>query len=227
MVIVGLGNPGKEYHETHHNVGFMFVDKIASSYNATFKLEKKHSCDVAQILINGEKHYLLKPLTYMNLSGKAVKSFCDYYKINPNEILVISDDLDLAVSAFRIRKSGGAGGHKGILSIINELGTNEFARLRIGILYALSSLIIPSGVALLRQLSPLNSFPLFSIPKPSTSFFELIALIITSSLMCLGSGSWTIIPHISSSLFNLLTMFNNSSWEMSSLSLINVDLIPI
>ncbi len=133
MVIVGLGNPGKEYHETHHNVGFMFVDKIASSYNVTFNLEKKHSCEVAQIVVNGKKHYLLKPLTYMNLSGKAVKSFCDYYKINNNEILVISDDLDLAVSAFRIRKSGGAGGHKGILSIINELGTNDFARLRIGI----------------------------------------------------------------------------------------------
>lgn len=133
MVIVGLGNPGKEYHETHHNVGFMFVDKIANSYNVTFNLEKKHSCEAAQIVVNGKKHYLLKPLTYMNLSGKAVKSFCDYYKINNNEILVISDDLDLAVSSFRIRKSGGAGGHKGILSIINELGTNDFARLRIGI----------------------------------------------------------------------------------------------
>ena len=92
MVIVGLGNPGKEYHETHHNVGFMFVDKIASSYNVTFKLEKKHQAEVATIIINGEKHYLLKPITYMNLSGKAVKSFTDYYKINMNDVLVISDD---------------------------------------------------------------------------------------------------------------------------------------
>lgn len=133
MVIVGLGNPGKEYHETHHNVGFMFVDKIASSYNVTFKLEKKHQAEVATIIVNGEKHYLLKPITYMNLSGKAVKSFTDYYKINMNDVLVISDDLDLPVSAFRIRKSGGAGGHKGILSIMNECGTNEFPRLRIGI----------------------------------------------------------------------------------------------
>ena len=133
MIIVGLGNPGKEYHETHHNVGFMFVDEIAKSYNVSFKLEKKHQAEVATILVNGEKHYLLKPTTYMNLSGKAVKSFTDYYKISMNDILVISDDLDLPVSAFRIRKSGGAGGHRGILSIINECGTNEFARLRIGI----------------------------------------------------------------------------------------------
>lgn len=133
MVIIGLGNPGKEYKETHHNVGFMFVDKIAESYNATFKLEKRHQAEVAVIEINGKKHYLLKPVTYMNLSGKAVKSFTDYYKINSSDILVISDDLDLPVSSFRIRKSGGAGGHNGIKSIINEIGTNEFPRLRIGI----------------------------------------------------------------------------------------------
>lgn len=133
MIIVGLGNPGKEYHETHHNVGFMFVDEIAKSYNVNFKLEKKHQAEIAIIEENGKKHYLLKPTTYMNLSGKAVRSFTEYYKIPMSEILVISDDLDLPVSAFRIRKSGGAGGHRGILSIINECGTNEFARLRIGI----------------------------------------------------------------------------------------------
>ena len=125
MVIVGLGNPGSKYEQTRHNVGFMFVDEIAKSYNVSFKLEKKHQAEVATILVNGEKHYLLKPTTYMNLSGKAVKSFTDYYKISMNDILVISDDLDLPVSAFRIRKSGGAGGHRGILSIINECGTNE------------------------------------------------------------------------------------------------------
>ena len=133
MVIVGLGNPGKEYKETHHNVGFMFVDKIAESYKVSFKLEKKHQAEVAVIEENGEKHYLLKPTTYMNLSGKAVKSFTDYYKIPLEDILVISDDLDLPVSSFRIRKSGGSGGHKGILSIMNETGSNEFPRLRIGI----------------------------------------------------------------------------------------------
>lgn len=133
MVIVGLGNPGKEYKETHHNVGFMFVDKIASSYNATFKLEKKHQAEVSTIEVNGQKHYLLKPVTYMNLSGKSVKSFIDYYKIPVSDILIISDDLDLPVSSFRIRKSGGAGGHNGIKSIISETGTNEFPRLRIGI----------------------------------------------------------------------------------------------
>lgn len=133
MVIVGLGNPGKEYHETHHNVGFMFVDEVAKSYNAQFKLDKRHQAEICEITINNKKHYLLKPTTYMNLSGKAVRSFTEYYKIPMSEILVISDDLDLGVSSFRIRKSGGAGGHRGILSIINECGTNEFARLRIGI----------------------------------------------------------------------------------------------
>lgn len=133
MVIVGLGNVGKEYHETHHNVGFMFVDEIAKSFNTDFKLEKRHSAYVACISVNGEKHYLLKPTTYMNLSGKAVKSFTDYYKIPMQDILVVSDDLDLAVSAFRIRKSGGAGGHKGLLSIMQECGIRDFNRLRIGI----------------------------------------------------------------------------------------------
>lgn len=133
MVIIGLGNPGKEYENTHHNVGFMFVDKVIDSLNINFKLDKKHQAYVAVANINNEKHYFLKPITYMNLSGKAVKSFLDYYKISEKEILVVSDDLDLPLSTIRIRKNGSAGGHNGIKSIINELGTSEFARLRIGI----------------------------------------------------------------------------------------------
>lgn len=133
MIIIGLGNPGKEYHETHHNVGYMMVDAIAKSYHATFKLEKKFQAAVATIMVNGENHYLIKPITYMNLSGLAAKAFMDYYKIEMNKLVVISDDLDLPLATLRIRKNGGTGGHKGLASIIKELGSQDFIRMRIGI----------------------------------------------------------------------------------------------
>ena len=133
MLIVGLGNPGKEYAKTHHNVGFMFVDEVAKCYNVTFKLEKKFQCYLGEFIQNGKKHYLMKPTTYMNLSGHAVRLFIDYYNIDSKDIFVIYDDMDLPIGAKRIRKTGSAGGHNGMKSMIKEVGTNEIARLRIGI----------------------------------------------------------------------------------------------
>ena len=133
MLIVGLGNPGKEYAKTHHNVGFMFVDEVAKSYNVTFKLEKKFQCYIGEFIQNGKKHYLMKPTTYMNLSGHAVRLFSDYYHIERNDIFVIYDDMDLPIGARRIRKSGSAGGHNGMKSMIKEVGTSDIARLRLGI----------------------------------------------------------------------------------------------
>lgn len=133
MVIVGLGNPGKEYEKTPHNVGFMMIDEIAKANNINFLLEKKHEALIGTGYIKGEKCYLIKPLTYMNLSGKAVRSFIEYYKIPIEDVIVIYDDLDLPLGKLRIRKNGSSGGHKGMKSIIENLGTSEIARIRVGI----------------------------------------------------------------------------------------------
>ena len=133
MLIVGLGNPGKEYENTRHNVGFMYVDYLADKYNLTFKLEKKHQAMVAEFKIDNKKHYLLKPLTYMNLSGIAVRSFCDYYKIPTSEIFIVVDDLDLETGRIRIRKAGSSGGHNGLKSIFAHMNTENIYRMRVGI----------------------------------------------------------------------------------------------
>lgn len=133
MLIVGLGNPGKEYENTRHNIGFMFVDEIGKHYNASFKLSKKHQALIAEITINNEKHYLIKPVTYMNLSGIAVKSVSDYYKIPTNEIVIAVDDLDLDVGKIRIKPAGSSGGHNGLKSIFSYMKTENITRIRIGI----------------------------------------------------------------------------------------------
>ena len=133
MIIVGLGNPGKEYAKTRHNIGFMFVDAIADSYKVEFKLDKKLQCMKSEIMIGGEKHILVKPITYMNLSGNSVRSVMDYYKKTPDDVIVIYDDMDLDLAKVRIRKNGSSGGHNGIKSIIACLNTQEFKRIRIGI----------------------------------------------------------------------------------------------
>lgn len=133
MLIVGLGNPGKEYANTHHNIGFIMVDKLAEYFKTKYKFEKKFQGDVAEFKYNGEKHYILKPQTYMNNSGISVKALCDYYKIDIDDIFVVYDDMDLPVGTKRIRSNGSSGGHNGIKSIIAHLGSSEFKRLRIGI----------------------------------------------------------------------------------------------
>ncbi len=133
MIIVGLGNPGKEYAKTPHNVGFMAVDAIAEYYNIKFVLSQKHQALIGEGIIEDERCYLIKPLTYMNLSGNAVRSFMEYYKYSTDDLLVIFDDLDLPLSKIRIRESGSSGGHKGMKSIIENLGTDKIKRIRIGI----------------------------------------------------------------------------------------------
>lgn len=132
-LIVGLGNPGKEYANTRHNTGFIFIDRLAKDYKAKFKLDVKLKCEICDILINGEKVILIKPQTYMNLSGTSVKLVCNYYNIDVSDILVIHDDLDLEVGKIRFRAHGSSGGHKGIQNIIDNLATDEIKRLKIGI----------------------------------------------------------------------------------------------
>ena len=139
-IIVGLGNPGKEYIGTRHNVGFDFVDQLSrhqrinsAGEELTFSLNKKFQAEIAEAQASGEKYILVKPQTFMNVSGKSVRAIIDFYKAQLSDLLVISDDLDLPLGMSRVRLVGSSGGHKGIESIISELGTNEFARLRIGI----------------------------------------------------------------------------------------------
>lgn len=128
-LIVGLGNPGKEYENTRHNIGFMVLDNYL--YNANW--QKKFKGLYTYISINNEKVYFLKPETYMNLSGEAVREIVNFFKIKPENILVIHDDLDLEFGKIRIKQNSSDGGHNGIKSIINNLGTKNFVRLKVGI----------------------------------------------------------------------------------------------
>lgn len=131
-LIVGLGNPGKEYENTRHNIGFIFIDNFAKKNNLTFNKEKFNGLYVDTI-INGEKIILLKPLSYMNLSGEVVKKYVDFFKINIDDILVINDDLDLDIGRIRLRPNGSSGGHNGLKNIANNLNSENFKRLKIGI----------------------------------------------------------------------------------------------
>lgn len=130
--IIGLGNPGRKYKDTRHNIGFIAIDELLERNN--WKLdENKFNADYTVEHIQGEKILLVQPQTYMNLSGNAVKQLVDYYNIKLEDILVIYDDLDLPPGKIRLRQKGGHGGHNGIRSMIDQLGTKNFNRLRLGI----------------------------------------------------------------------------------------------
>ena len=131
-IIVGLGNPGKEYEKTRHNAGFLTLDKVAASLNVDITT-KKFKALIGETFIKGEKVILVKPQTYMNLSGESLIKILDYYDLDASDIFVISDDLDLPVGQLRIRENGSSGGQRGIQNIIQHLGTNVFLRLKIGI----------------------------------------------------------------------------------------------
>lgn len=131
-MIVGLGNPGKQYTNTRHNVGFKVIDKLCEKLHVTLDKEKFKGLYCIEH-INGEKVLLLKPLTYMNLSGESIQPLMNYYHIPEENLLIIYDDLDLPVGSIRLRQTGSAGGHNGIKSIIAHVGTQTFNRIRIGI----------------------------------------------------------------------------------------------
>lgn len=133
-MIVGLGNPGKQYEYTRHNIGFMCVDALAKTNDIRFDSKnKKSKALIAEGTIEGKRVLLVKPQTYMNLSGESVRGLADFYKIPTEQILVIVDDMDTDLGALRIRAKGGAAGQKGMLSIIQHLGTDSIARIRFGI----------------------------------------------------------------------------------------------
>ncbi len=131
-LIVGLGNPGKEYENTRHNIGFIFIDNFAKSLGINIEKEKFNGL-YTQITINNEKVILLKPLSFMNLSGEVVRRYVDFFKLDINDILIINDDLDLDFGRIRLRQSGSSGGHNGLKNIAQHLNTEKFKRLKIGI----------------------------------------------------------------------------------------------
>ncbi len=129
---VGLGNPGSEYSQTRHNVGFMAIDRFAEKWGIAVN-QNKFKALVGEGRIQDEKVFLLKPMTYMNLSGESVRAFMDFYKADLEDMIVLYDDLDTAFGHIRLRYKGSAGGHNGIKSIIQHVGTQVFNRIRIGI----------------------------------------------------------------------------------------------
>jgi len=132
-IIVGLGNPGDAYRGTRHNVGFEAIDKLAADFDITLKNNRRFKAHVGEGRIGRTQILLIKPMTYMNLSGEAVRAVLAFYKLPPSEIIVVYDDVSLPVGDIRVREKGSAGGQKGMISIIAHLGTDEFSRIRIGI----------------------------------------------------------------------------------------------
>lgn len=132
FLIVGLGNPGSEYNNTRHNIGFHAIEKISERYNIQINREKFKGV-YGEGFINNEKVILFMPTTYMNLSGEAIKPLMDFYKLSEEDVLIIYDDISLDVGKLRIREKGSAGGHNGIKSIILHLGTEVFSRIKVGV----------------------------------------------------------------------------------------------
>jgi peptidyl-tRNA hydrolase, PTH1 family len=132
-LIVGLGNPGTEYEHTRHNIGFDFIDELAKLWKTSFKAEKKFFGQVARVNLAEGEIWLLKPITYMNKSGTAVQALAKFYKISPEEILIIHDELDIPCGQVRFKKGGSNGGHNGLKDIQAWLSTPDFYRLRLGI----------------------------------------------------------------------------------------------
>lgn len=130
--IIGLGNPGSDYRNTRHNVGFMAVDRFANQWKMEFR-QSKFKAYLAEGNVKGQKVLLLKPTTFMNLSGEAARAFMDFYKADIADLIIVYDDLDLPLGRIRLRYQGSAGGHNGMKSLIQHLGTQVFNRVRIGI----------------------------------------------------------------------------------------------
>ncbi len=145
-LITGLGNPGPQYEQTRHNVGFWLLDQLASDMGATFKVDNKYHGQLAQCQINGHKVFLLKPLVFMNRSGQSVAALANFFKISPQNILVIHDELDLPVGIAKLKRGGGHGGHNGLRDIIARTGSKDFLRCRLGIAHPGESKLVADYV---------------------------------------------------------------------------------
>ncbi|MCP4186544.1 MAG: aminoacyl-tRNA hydrolase [Gammaproteobacteria bacterium] len=132
-MIVGLGNPGADYVDTRHNAGFWFVDLLANRLSLSFRFEKRFNAEEARYRADDNDIFLLKPMTFMNRSGQSVGALARFYKLKPQQMLVVHDELDLAPGDNRLKQGGGHGGHNGLRDMINHLGARDFFRLRLGI----------------------------------------------------------------------------------------------
>ena len=133
IYLIGLGNPGKKYSQSRHNIGFLLLENLANKYNSNFLLKEKLKSSCSEFTINESTYRLFLPNTFMNNSGDAVRAIVDWYKINLDQVFIIVDDKDLPLGKIRFRKKGGSGGHNGLKSIIEKLQTENFNRIRIGI----------------------------------------------------------------------------------------------
>ncbi|MBO6973104.1 MAG: aminoacyl-tRNA hydrolase [Prochlorococcus marinus CUG1434] len=133
IYLIGLGNPGKKYSKSRHNIGFLLLENLSKKYNSNFLLKDKLKSSCSEFKINNSTYRLFLPNTFMNNSGDAVRAIVDWYKINLDQIFIIVDDKDLPIGKIRFRKKGSSGGHNGLKSIIEKLQTHEFNRIRIGI----------------------------------------------------------------------------------------------
>ena len=133
IFIIGLGNPGKKYSKSRHNIGFLLLEYFAKKYNSSFLIKDKLQSSCSEFRINNSTYRLFLPNTFMNNSGDAVRAIVDWYKINLNQVFIIVDDKDLPLGKIRFRKKGSSGGHNGLKSIIEKLQTNQFKRIKIGI----------------------------------------------------------------------------------------------
>lgn len=133
IFLIGLGNPGKKYSKSRHNIGFLLLENLSKKYNSNFLLKDKLKSSCSEFKINNSTYRLFLPNTFMNNSGDAVRAIVDWYKINLDQIFIIVDDKDLPLGKIRFRKKGSSGGHNGLKSIIEKLQTHEFNRIRIGI----------------------------------------------------------------------------------------------
>ena len=132
-LIAGLGNPGAKYERTRHNAGFWFVDGVAARFGVSLQSNKRFHGDVAEVSVAGQRVRLLKPTTFMNLSGQAVAALAGFYKIAPEQVLVVHDELDLDAGVVRLKRGGGEGGHNGLRDISPKLGSKNYLRLRVGV----------------------------------------------------------------------------------------------
>ena len=133
IYLIGLGNPGKKYSKSRHNIGFLLLENLSKKYNSNFLLKEKLKSSCSEFTINESTYRLFLPNTFMNNSGDAVRAIVDWYKINLDQVFIIVDDKDLPLGKIRFRKKGGSGGHNGLKSIIEKLQTENFNRIRIGI----------------------------------------------------------------------------------------------
>ena len=131
--IIGLGNPGKKYDNSRHNIGFLFIQEFAENYKSKFILKNKLKCNYAEFINEGIIYRMFMPNTYMNNSGEAIKAIIDWFKVDKEKLIIVVDDIDIPFGKIRVRKKGSSGGHNGLKSIINHLNSKEFLRIRIGI----------------------------------------------------------------------------------------------